>query len=117
MKVAQIAQQNQKNNIEDDQYYILLILTDGEIHDMEESKRAIIESARLPISIIIIGIGETDFSNMEVLDGDDGLWDNNGNKAERDLVQFVPFNDFANNPIKLSEEVLEELPTQVEEYM
>lgn len=41
----------------------------------------IVESSNLPFSIIIIGIGDADFSNMEELDGDDGLWDTLGNKA------------------------------------
>lgn len=42
---------------------------------MEDTKKAIIASARLPLSIIIVGIGEADFTNMDILDGDDGLWD------------------------------------------
>lgn len=42
---------------------------------MEETKKAIISAAYLPMSIIIVGIGDADFTNMEILDGDDGLWD------------------------------------------
>eukprot|EP00828_Plagiopyla_frontata_P028001 TRINITY_DN3627_c0_g1_i9.p1 TRINITY_DN3627_c0_g1~~TRINITY_DN3627_c0_g1_i9.p1 ORF type:complete len:494 (-),score=38.94 TRINITY_DN3627_c0_g1_i9:542-2023(-) len=99
------------------QYAILLILTDGCIHDMDQTKTALVDSAFLPLSIIIIGIGNADFSNMEILDGDDGLWDSKGRKAQRDLVQFVPFNQFNGDPIKLAEEVLEELPRQLVEYM
>ena len=71
----------------------------------------------MPLSIIIIGIGNADFTNMEILDGDDGLWDSNGRKAERDLVQFVPYNKFKNNSHHLAENVLEELPRQLTEYM
>ena len=37
-------------------------------------------------------------------------------KAVRDLVQFVPYNKFANNPDKLSQNVLEEIPRQVVDY-
>ena len=43
-------------------------------------------ASNLPLSIIIIGVGNADFTNMEILDGDDGLWDDNGNKATRDIV-------------------------------
>jgi len=57
-----------------DAYYILLILTDGEIHDMEATKSSIVAASHLPLSIIIIGIGNADFTNMEILDGDDGLF-------------------------------------------
>ena len=69
-------------------YYVLFLLTDGEIDDMEDTKHMIVESAYLPISIIIIGIGNEnqDFEYMEILDGDEGLWDSDGNKAHRDLV-------------------------------
>lgn len=65
---------------------MLLILTDGMIHDMEESKRLIVDCSSLPMSIIIIGVGDADFSNMEALDGDEGLVDSRGRKSERDLV-------------------------------
>eukprot|EP00002_Diphylleia_rotans_P027897 TRINITY_DN561_c0_g1_i1.p2 TRINITY_DN561_c0_g1~~TRINITY_DN561_c0_g1_i1.p2 ORF type:complete len:203 (+),score=37.06 TRINITY_DN561_c0_g1_i1:904-1512(+) len=36
-------------------YYILLILTDGEISDLESTKRAIVQASELPMSIIIVG--------------------------------------------------------------
>ncbi len=49
---------------------MLLILTDGCIHDMNETKKLIVDCAFLPISIIIIGIGCDDFKMMEELDGD-----------------------------------------------
>ena len=108
--------QNSKDS-GDDQYYILLILTDGEIHDMDLTKKAIVDSSHLPLSIIIIGIGNANFDNMDILDGDDGLWDSSGRKAVRDLVQFVPFNKFAGDPTALAAHVLEELPLQLTEYM
>ncbi len=73
-------------------YQILLILTDGEIHDMDKTINLIVNNSRLPLSIIIVGIGKADFSNMNTLDGDNGLFDSNGRKADRDIVQFVPFN-------------------------
>ena len=44
------------------------------------------------------------------------MTDSRGVKTKRDLVQFVEFNKFENNPTKLAEEVLQEIPRQVEEY-
>lgn len=52
-------------------YNICLILTDGSICDMDQTMRAIEEAAKLPISIIIIGLGDEDYTSMVVLDGDD----------------------------------------------
>jgi hypothetical protein len=46
---------------------ILLILTDGIITDLEQTKEAIVAASKLPLSIIIIGVGEADFSAMVAL--------------------------------------------------
>ena len=54
-------------------YFVLLILTDGEIHDMVETKRMIVEISKLPCSIIIVGVGNEDFDMMHELDSDDKL--------------------------------------------
>ena len=68
-------------------YEVLLILTDGEIHDMSIVKDLIIQAANsLPLSIIIIGIGNADFANMHILDGDNGLISDRGIKSKRDIV-------------------------------
>jgi len=99
-------------------YHILLILTDGEIHDMNETKDLIVECSKYPLSIIIIGIGNADFKNMKELDGDEvAIRNREGEKALRDIVQFVEFNEFKQNTALLAEEVLKEVPDQVVEYM
>ena len=98
-------------------YHVLMILTDGIIDDMDDTVNSLVEASFLPISVIIVGIGGSDFSNMDVLDADDEpLIDSNGRKADRDLVQFVPFRDFQNDGQKLAEQVLEEIPRQIVEY-
>ena len=98
-------------------YHIIMILTDGMIDDMAETKDSLVAASFLPISVIIIGIGNGDFSKMNVLDADVvPLFDSTGRKADRDLVQFVPYNEFKGNPQKLAEQVLEEIPRQVVEY-
>jgi hypothetical protein len=52
-------------------YHILLIITDGAIHDMQQTKDLVVECSLYPLSIIIIGVGGADFSNMIELDGDE----------------------------------------------
>uniref|UniRef100_A0A4W3HSC8 Copine-3-like n=1 Tax=Callorhinchus milii TaxID=7868 RepID=A0A4W3HSC8_CALMI len=100
------------------QYYILLIITDGVITDLDDTRRAIVNASKLPMSIIIIGVGGADFSAMEFLDGDDGvLRSPTGEMAIRDIVQFVPFRKFQNAPKEaLAQSVLAELPQQVVSY-
>ena len=51
-------------------YNIFLILTDGEIHDMDKTKELIVEASELPLSIIIIGVGNEKFKMMKALDSD-----------------------------------------------
>lgn len=98
-------------------YQILMILTDGIINDMNETIDLLVEGAKLPLSVIIIGIGNANFDNMEILDADDNpLISSTGEKCIRDLVQFVPFSKFEHNQQRLAEEVLEEIPTQILEY-
>ena len=98
-------------------YHILLILTDGIILDMQETIDALVEGSFLPLSVIIIGIGNDHFQEMIELDADnDPLVSSNGIKRMRDLVQFVPFNKYRHNPEKLAEQVLEEVPRQITEY-
>lgn len=99
-------------------YFILMILTDGLITDMDETSEAIVEASNLPISIIIIGIGKEDFSNMDILDGDEIPLKSpiSGKIVSRDIVQFVEFRKYETDSNKLAEAVLEEVPKQVEDY-
>uniref|UniRef100_A0A8C9TW63 Copine-3 n=1 Tax=Scleropages formosus TaxID=113540 RepID=A0A8C9TW63_SCLFO len=77
------------------QYFVLLIITDGEITDLDQTRQAIVDSSRLPMSIIIVGVGEADFKAMEFLDGDNGVLKSlSGEPVARDIVQFVPFRQF-----------------------
>ncbi|KAJ6650060.1 Copine-8, partial [Pseudolycoriella hygida] len=52
-------------------YFVLLIITDGIISDMHQTKHAIVSASALPISIIIVGVGDADFEAMDELDSDD----------------------------------------------
>ena len=99
------------------EYHILMILTDGVIDDLQDTIDILVEASSLPLSVIIIGIGNEDFSKMEVLDGDEvPLKSRNGKIRTRDIVQFVPFSKFKNDAKKLSMEVLAEIPRQMIEY-
>ena len=44
-------------------YNILLILTDGQINDMPSTIDSLVEASKLPISVIIVGVGNADFSS------------------------------------------------------
>ena len=99
-------------------YTILLILTDGEITDMDATIDAIVRADTAPLSIIIVGVGNgCDFRAMNILDGDIERLSSNGYVSKRDIVQFVPFRDFAAQPMAaLAAEVLREVPLQFTQW-
>lgn len=85
--------------------------------------QAVVAASVLPMSIIIVGVGNADFTAMETLDADTVALSHEGVKAARDIVQFVPFNKFVSmgDPrlarLRLAREVLAEIPTQFIGYM
>lgn len=100
-------------------YTVLLILTDGDITDIDQTIDAVVAADDVPLSIVIVGIGNgSDFAAMNVLDGDDGaLRDSKRRAIRRDLVQFVPFRDYVNKPrTSLAQNVLKEIPQQFVKY-
>uniref|UniRef100_A0A914D9Y8 Copine C-terminal domain-containing protein n=1 Tax=Acrobeloides nanus TaxID=290746 RepID=A0A914D9Y8_9BILA len=119
--VAQKAAYGQREN----RYQVLLIITDGVITDMHQTLSAIIQASTLPLSIIIVGVGNDRFEKMDELDSDDQLLSFNGRTAARDIVQFVPFRNFLTGAqmdflmvqAALAKEVLAEVPDQVTSYM
>ena len=118
-KVMSEIKKNLNECPQENHYEILMILTDGLINDMQETTKLLVDCASLPLSVIIIGIGDADFSMMVTLDGDDiPLTDCDGRITERDLVQFVEYEKFKKkgNITELNEEVLKEIPRQIEEY-
>ena len=59
---------------------------------MPEVRDLVCQAADLPVSIIIVGVGNEKFEMMQKLDGDDEpLTDRRGVKCSRDIVQFVKF--------------------------
>ncbi|OXA46122.1 copine-8 [Folsomia candida] len=119
-------------------YHVLLIITDGIITDMPQTKEIIVEAAVLPLSIIIVGVGNANFDAMQELDGDTVRLSYQGKLASRDIVQFVPYRDAYSwlasvSPgalttssyestarlakIRLAQEVLAEIPEQLTSFM
>jgi len=89
-----VTQANQK-------YFILLIITDGIINDMQKTIDLVVRGSGLPLSIIIVGVGSDVFESMDILDADENPLYSMKYKRymEADIVQFVPFRDFRHNPM------------------
>lgn len=100
-------------------FTVLLIITDGIITDLKETIEAIIDASyESPISIVIVGVGSADFSAMKKLDSDEKkLTSLDGRRvAKHDIVQFLRF-DTSMSLEALAAEVLHEVPQLVVEFM
>lgn len=75
-------------NYQNQKFNVLLIITDGIINDMRQTIDEMVRGSSSPLAIIIVGVGDADFSNMETLDGDDeALWSSKLNRyCEADIV-------------------------------
>ena len=109
---------------ESQHYTVLLILTDGVINDKAQTIQAIVNASALPMSILILGVDNEDFTEMDKLDGDSAvLQTRTGQKTKRDIVQFVSmralekkYSGSRNHQAMIAKALLEELPEQVLEY-
>ena len=77
-------------------YKIHLVFTDGGIDDIQDVADQIVRGSEQPLSIVIIGVGDGDFSHMDYLDADKTALYSQVLKRSmsRDIVQFVPFRKF-----------------------
>ena len=81
------------------EFHLLLIVADGQISTgcMEDTRKAIVEAASFPISIVTIGVGDGPWDMMKEFDDELPArgWDN---------FQFVEFNKIMNNSALRTEE-------------
>merc|ERR1712176_1694380 len=92
-------------------YTVLLILTDGAVSDVNATIAALDRASQTPLSVVIVGVGNADFSQMQFLDDYANM-----QPGRRDIAQFVSFNKHANNSAALTSETLHEIPQQLTEF-
>ncbi|VDD95422.1 unnamed protein product [Enterobius vermicularis] len=106
------------------QYFVVLILTRGYIDDLKETVQAIIFASRAPISIVFVGVGEGDFSEIERLGmaGCRLIYQNR--RIDRDMMQFVNQTKLYNAEEQLddvkdaiNEAALSQIPWQMTKWM
>ena len=68
------------------EYVVLILISDCCIVDQVETLRLVVEASRLPMSLIILGMGDNDFHFMDVLDGDDEMPSLDGQTPARDVT-------------------------------
>jgi hypothetical protein len=89
------------------EYSILIIFTNGDVHNQEKAIAAIAEVASEPLSIVVVGVGPGDFGNMNFL---------NEKRNDRDNVLFVDMKTHEQDENALSEATLKVIPAQLVDY-
>ncbi|KAF1787419.1 EF-Hand 1, calcium-binding site [Phytophthora cactorum] len=93
-------------------YFVLLIITDGAIMDMQETIDELVQASMLPLSIVIVAVGNADFTAMNALDADGKLLiDSRRQKAALCPVQPVPTQPRATSKGNIGRD-----PTQLLQY-
>ncbi|KAG7594794.1 Glycoside hydrolase superfamily [Arabidopsis thaliana x Arabidopsis arenosa] len=89
-------------------YFVLLIITDGVLKDMEGTRDALVRASTLPLSVVIVGVGSRDFTQIQ-----QALLDV---QATREIVQFVHMKE-TNGGVSVVQPLLDELPGQFLSYV
>lgn len=91
-------------------YTILIILTDGDVEDIDGTMAVLDDASDAPLSVIFVGIGEQKFPGMRFLD------DARDHGKTRDIAAFVEFNEHTKHSTKFTSEAMQEIPQQLADY-
>ena len=81
-------------------YGVLVVLCcSGKVNDVSEVMEKISQASYIPLSVVIVGIGDGDFSEWDALKKSSEtsvgvLTSPSGNKYMRDVAHFVKLNDY-----------------------
>jgi len=88
-------------------YGILLIITNGTVSDVDETLASLEKASDAPLSIVVVCVGDNDFTAMNELDDQ---------RSYRDILQFVEFNAHKHDSNSLTQATLNEIPGQLVGY-
>jgi hypothetical protein len=92
-------------------YTVLLIITDGIMDDLPETQRKLAVYSEMPLSVIVVGVGRSDFGLMYQ------LCHVPANSTTRPTTTFTEFRRHQHDPSALAEAALRRIPKQLCEYM
>ena len=100
-------------------YTLLTVFAADDFVDLHQTIDLICTAAEdAPISILIIGVGDSDLNSVQKLCGENHklLHDSRGIPIAREIVSFVRFKDFEGNAGKVIAEALKDVPEQFVQY-
>lgn len=106
MKVKEMIEQEE---IEKNCYWVLIVLTDGNVCDWDDSRDLIEEYEVLPVSVVVVNVGKGSANEERMVNEKGKVW-------KRKCLVFVEFDVVEKSEGGLEEEMLKVIPKQVEEY-
>jgi len=103
---AKYAVQDESPDDTEQVYTVLLILSDGTFEGMDETLRALGAANTAPLSVVVVGVGGTDFTDVRK------TLDDAGPSADS-IVTFVDYREHAHSMSSLSREALSRVPGQL----
>ena len=88
-EVLEYAAQDSVRAGSDTEYTVVLLITDGGVTNLEQTKQVLVQLSRLAISVVLVGVGRGDMSHLVQLDSDKARLSAGDKQAVRDIVQFV----------------------------
>jgi hypothetical protein len=90
------------------EYSILAIFTNGNVHSTAATIEALDEVKDDPISIVVVGVGPGDFGDMKFL--------NEADQSQNSRVHFVDMKSHQAEDSALTEETLKDIPQHLVDY-
>ena len=109
-----------KKDVEDyevTEYNLLLLFTFSDIPEKNSLINDIILCSSLPISIVIVGLGDNPFTNLIILSNNYMyLKGDNNSKPKRECFKFISYNSCSKNIQKTIKDSLNDIPNELIEF-
>lgn len=109
-----LLQANSIKSSNQQEYSILAIFTNGNVHDKEATIQAVEEVKDDPISIVLIGVGPSDFDDMGFLNEADNDPSRSNNRVH--FVDMKSHSQGEGNSTALAGETLKDIPKHLVDY-
>ena len=111
----------QNNLLPDLDYKVLILVSDGDVCDLDATLNQILRANSLPVSLIIIGVGQEKMELNRTVFETKFLRKNSQGGFVRDFVRFLHLADYTDGKMNIDRETflkkaVEDLPMQIVEF-
>lgn len=98
-------------------YNVLILFVNSVPEDLQDTIDEIIHGTYLPLSIVIVGVGDKEYNELRKISGKNlPKYSSKGGEKIRDILHFISLNECGDNEKKFNTFILKEIPKQMIEY-